>query len=277
MKTFKIQFEEADSHLHEAASRLSSFLQDLGEAQVNFEARNFEPIGKLSEIESSIDVVMPALAMSPQWLPACPVLPVKVRLLGAADWYRWNGRSWEPELLIEKALHQAIIHEAHHLDIQHSAYVIGEGILLRVAASVAFGLGYRRVYLVSEIESDMEEQKAILERVYIGAEVIALPIHELTLQTVGSSLLLNTFDLKAKPDLATDLAYFNFMKRGGVVLDLYESGEDRVLLTEAHRAGLRVIPAWKVWAARDRLMISALSIPVMESDLEALWESADPG
>lgn len=259
MKTYKILYEKSE----EVLARFETVMKDLAPSlgvTLEIEPRDLASVSDLNDFAEEADVLRVPLQRSLEWLKRCPVQPVKVSLYGAADTFLRADRGWNPALVIEKSLHQTIIREAHHVDIRESAYVIGNGPLLRVIAGVALGLGFRRVYLVGEDEADLLEQKELLGRVFIGADVLTLPAHSLTLQTVGASLMVNTLPLQERPDLAADLAYFNFMRRGGLVLDLYGFGKEQPVLEEALRAGLRVIPAHLVSAGRDLALLQNLKI-----------------
>lgn len=259
MRTSKILYEESEEVLSLFGAVMTDLAGELG-LRLEIEPRNFAAVPDLNGFSESADVLRISLQRSLDWLKKCPVQPVTVSLYGAADAFLRTDRGWSPELFIEKSLHQTIIREAHHVDIRESAYIIGNGPLLRVVAGVALGLGFRRVYLVGEDESDLLAQRDLLKRVFIGAEVLTLPAHSLTLQTVGASLLVNTFPLKDRPELSADLAYFNFMRKGGLVLDLYGFGGEQPVLDEALRAGLRVIPAHLVSAGRDLALLRSLKI-----------------
>lgn len=259
MKTYKILYEESEPVLSVFETVMAEMAGDLG-LSLQIEPRNFSTVSNpLGDVDGA-DIMRVTMERSLEWLKSCPVQPVNVSLYGAADTFVRTSKGLSPQLFFEKSLHQTIIREAHHVDIRESAYVIGNGPLLRVVAGVALGLGFRRVYVVGEDEEDLLEQKELLQRIFIGAEVLTLPTHSLTLQTVGASLLVNTFSLKDRPELSADLAYFNFMRRGGLVLDLYGFGGEQPVLDEALRAGLRVIPAHLVSAGRDLALLESLKI-----------------
>lgn len=205
-------------------------------------------------------------SLSGEALDLCPSLPLDVSTLKTADVFLSREKGWEPGLCIFQGLHEALIASAKSLDLRLSAYVIGRGAYVRQAAAAALAIGYRRVYLVAENEEDLVRQKEILTRVYVGSECVVLPSFQLTLQTVGASLVVNATDLREEKELASDLAYFNFMSPSGLVVDLEDPSEGNPLLEEAGRAGLRILPphqvqAWIEWTHVRGLCLDSLSSP----------------
>lgn len=208
--------------------------------------------------------------LSTGWLPSCAVQPMPVSLFGVADLFLRHEERWDPELLLERALHDVIVRQGKNLDLSESAYVIGRGASLRIVGGVCLGLGFRRVCLVGEDESDLLFEKDLLRDFYLSSEVVALPAHSLTLQTVGASLLVNTLDLTERPELSSDLAYFNFMKRGGLVVDMMALRMNNIMLEEALRAGLRIVPPHEISGAAELLLAKKLGLAEFAPSLEFL-------
>ena len=205
--------------------------------------------------------------LSGEALALCPSLPIDVSTLKTADVFFSRDKGWEPGLCLFTGLHEALIASAKSLDLRMSAYVIGKGSYVRQVAAAVLGLGYRRVVLVAEDEADLHRQKEILTRVYVGAECVVLPSYQLTLQTVGASLVVNATDLTDEKELAGDLAYFNFMSPGGLVVDLEDPSDENPLLEEAGRAGLRILPshqvqAWIEWTHVKGLCLDSQTTPL---------------
>lgn len=231
----------------------------------------------LSSLGNDVHAVRCSLAESLVYLPSCPVVPMKASQLGTADQFLPSRGRWTPELMIEKALLRGLVQHAQHLDLKESAYLIGEGAELRVIAAAALGLGFKHICLVGENEEDLIEQDQILRRMFVGAQIKMLPTHALTLQTVGASLLINSLPLSTREDLAADLAYFNFMRRGGVIVDLQDLRTNSDLLEEARRAGLRTLTAPTVFALRDQFFLESLGLSLGPSEVKSLalaWQSA---
>ncbi|MBX2989200.1 MAG: hypothetical protein KF802_15025 [Bdellovibrionaceae bacterium] len=272
MKALKILSLGADPLLKEAGAHFREFYGPRG-VDIQWDTREVADAAAFSALMAGnpeVDAVRLVPDLCEEYLAKCPVQPLPVSRYRTADaFYRRQG-VWEPELLAEESVRRVIMRQAHHLDLRESAYVAGSGVFLRVVGGVALGLGFRRVYLVGENEADLNEQARSLMKLYVGSEVQALPAHQLTVQTVGGSLLVNTLNLASRPELAADLAYFNFMRRGGLVMDLHGGPSEQLVLEEALRADLRIVPPHEFSGQSEYFFAERLGLGSLASERDFL-------
>lgn len=252
-----------------ANSGVTLLSQDLQVTETNEIPGLLQGAGDISAVRLDFE-------LSTEWVSASPVQSLIVSQLGAADLMFHRNGQWEPELLFEQAVRESIVRHGRTLDLKSSAYVIGSGHALTALGAVCLGLGFQKLCLVHEIEeADTEENLKVLQGMYRGAVITPLPAHQLTLQTVGSSLMINSSDLTDLPDLLADLSYFNFMCKDGVVMDLAFSAANRSMLEEARRAGLRVLPALDADGMANWLFLKGLGLAdrFRVEDYLRSWES----
>lgn len=272
MKALKILSLGADALLREAALHFQDFYGHRG-VTVAWEVRDASEPSSFNELMASnpeADAIRLMPDLCSEFLPKCPVQPLAVSRYQTADVFFRRQGVWEPELLAEESVRRVIMRQAHHLDLRESAYVAGVGAFLRVVGGVALGLGFRRVYLVGEDENDLREQAVSLARLYVGSTIEPLPAHLLTVQTVGGSLLVNTLNLATRPELGADLAYFNFMRRGGLVMDLHGGASEQLVLEEALRADLRIVPPHEFSGQSEYILASRLGLGDLASERDFL-------
>ncbi len=128
--------------------------------------------------------------------------------------------------------------------------------------------------MVGEDEDFINSEVEWLRRFHIGIEILALPSHQLTLQTTRASILINTVVFADGDPILNDLAYFNFMKDGGAVLDLDFANSKNPLLREAKRAALKTIPRSYISAFYDFSLIQKLNLKLDFSfeEFEKSWQ-----
>lgn len=198
------------------------------------------------------------LATSEELVSKFPGLPTEVKTLECADSMFFTDGRWWPRLTMKEAVRSLIIKKARTLDIMGSAYIIGEGPCLRVFASLAVSLGYSKIFLVGNSKTDIIEQRDRLSKNFVGIDWRPLEASLLTMQTVGATLLINSMALSDNPVVMQDLAYFNYMKGQGLVVDLEVSPADGSLLDEAQRAGLRMLNGVEVRCHYEYAMLERL-------------------
>jgi shikimate dehydrogenase len=180
-----------------------------------------------------------------------PQLPTAVRWLETADSLVLENGQWWPRLQMYETLRQLIITRFRDLDISLNSYVIGANHRGRMAAAVMGHLGFSHVSLVDEDEDLLRREVEVLRRYLFGVEVEAVAAQTLTVQEKPGSLMLNTLTLQDDSTVLGDLSYFNFMKTGGVVVDISECEPHNRLLEEAERADLKTLSGLEVQARVD--------------------------
>jgi hypothetical protein len=203
------------------------------------------------------------LVDSQELVDQMPALPAEINLLSCADCLFYEGGEWWPRLNLKEAIRELIVKKARSLDIKESAYIIGQGPMLRLLGSLVVSFGFSKIYLVGLSIEDLNEQRDRLKKNFVGIDWRPLEATQLTMQTVNATLLINSISLSENPGLMSDLAYFNFMKKQGLVVDLDVLPLESVLLEEAKGANLRVLSGFEVRAQQDfgfmqRLGLSSL-------------------
>lgn len=259
MSTTKLVVVSHESLTRLACGHFRDYLKDKGvDIELEFvDVGTPEDLPRVAE-ESGATALRIDAELASEWLLTNPVQPLAVSRARAADLYTKKMGLWEPDLILESALHDVIVRQGRTLELNDWAYVIGEGAELRVVAGVCLSLGFRKIKLVSDRDDDLAAQKEALGRMYVGCDIVPLPAHSLTLQTVEASLLVNASDLTQKTEIANDLAYFNFMREGGLIIDLKSIQRKNAVLEEAMRAGLRVLPPHEVTGVREVWMAKRL-------------------
>lgn len=213
-----------------------------------------------------------APSLSAKILPQLTVLPTQVRSIECLDsFFRENG-TWYPRLLLHEALRLVFVGEARDLDIRAPAFVVGDGDESRIVSSVLAEMGISDIYLVGDA-GRLQPQKEILARSQLGIRFHVLPPEDLTLQAVSAGVVVNTVDLAKQKSLLTDLSYFNFMKRAGYALDLNILPEQNLLLDEAEKAELRVLPPVLIAVILTRLWLDRLDVgsELSTQDIRDTW------
>lgn len=204
-----------------------------------------------------------------------PALPAQVRFLEVADVFFMSNGRWWPSVLVVDAVKALIIKRARSLEIRDVAYVVGAGPLAVCMASILLGLGYSRIKMVSEDGKQTLQDITKLSRHFLKAEISYVDAAVLTAEDTPASCLIIAQDLHENGNLLTDISYFNFMKRGGLVIDLNLSQGSSVILEEAARAELKVLSAAEIYNLMNLEFLKGLSLdsfcdPVL---LEQSWTS----
>lgn len=181
------------------------------------------------------------LQESPKLLTEFPAQPERVKLVETMDCLSEKQKNLWPELFLVPAVRRALRRRVKTLDLRRSAFVVGDDLQMRPLVMAAAELGFSRIFLVSPEIDWLEEEKKFLQRRLVGIQLESVLTTDLTLQAQDTHLLLNALNLHEHSNYLQDLAYFNFMVSGGVVVDLFSQGPHQTLQEEAIKAQLTCI------------------------------------
>ena len=119
--------------------------------------------------------------------------------------------NWWPDCFFRETLLQEIARAAPNLDTSASAYITGEGSLMRVGMSALVQMGYRRINLVLENPENFEFLSDVFKRLFFDTEITLMRNTDLTLQKNDGTILVNTVKLAEHAELRDDLTYLNFI------------------------------------------------------------------
>jgi shikimate dehydrogenase len=180
-----------------------------------------------------------------------PHVPTAVSWLETADSLVLEDNEWWPRLYLCDTLRNLIVNQFRDLDISLNSYVIGANKVGRAATVALVDLGFSHVSLVDEDSEKLDKEVKLLRRYLFGVNIEGVPAHSLTIQKKPGSLMLNAMQMQDNSTVLGDLSYFNFMKTGGVVVDISECTSYNRLLEEAERADLKILSGLAVQAQRD--------------------------
>lgn len=190
---------------------------------------------------------------SPEILASTTRLSSEVRSTGACDvLVREQETLWPHNILAEVCL-ELIVERAPRLDTQSFAYVTGSGPWARTMIAELIQMGFSKLCWVADNVDDIQPAVAELRDAFFGIQLYTLPSEDLTLQANNGSLLVNTISALENPDFVADLSYFNFIQKGGLVVDLQLLPEEKSLLFEASQVGILTLNGTEVairWWAR---------------------------
>lgn len=261
-------------NIEKSCVHMRDFLTEKG-LTVNLEAKEIGALTELPVPNGKQTVLRCDPDQGAELIKQCSTISVAIQQTGAADYFVHQYGAWQPALLLKEALHGSLIRYGKQMDLRGIAFLIGQKASLRVTASVCLEMGFGTLYFVGDDVEDLHRQKDLVSKSYLGAQIVCLPAHEMTLQKTCASLLINCEDLTTRAELSADLAYFNFMLQHGVILDLSDSEPSRNILEEAHRANLRVIPSSEVWLEQEIVVAERLKAicPVSEEEYARSWRS----
>ncbi len=186
------------------------------------------------------DVAYIEIESSRALLSSFQVLSTPVRLTGVFDFIRNDLGKNIPRLVYAEALKTTLVKKAKALDISHPALIVGDDGKIRAVIATLSSLGFKEIYLVG-IEDNLQEHVDSLQRSFMGINFRIIQSSDLTSGQMSASIIINLQSISEESNLHTDLAYFNYLKSDGWVVDLSSFEKNSYLYDEALRADLPAI------------------------------------
>lgn len=209
----------------------------------------FEP--RLSEVKSEFAQIRIGGGLREIAYRTAERMPSTLLTVRSADAYVCERGEWWPRNFLVDGLQQAIAEEFGQLDLSGGVFVLGANADARAVITALFKVGYRRFSI-----SDNDEDVALalteeLQATHFGVQFQAVPRHLVTQLPGVNSVAVNTLPLGTDDGILGELFYFNFLKPGGIWLDLPLVPRNPALATEAASVGATVEESAGVLARVD--------------------------
>ena len=161
------------------------------------------------------------------------------------------GVSWWPKNYLVEGIQQAVVSDIESLDLSGAVFVLGAGAQSRSAVAALTKIGFGRFSISDPDEalgrSFIEEARAT----FFSNQFQLVPRHLITQLPSVHSVAVNTMVRGRDQGAIAELFYFNFLKAGGLWLDL-PFVPNRDLDSEATAVGASAEPGYRVAAWTDR-------------------------
>ena len=190
-------------------------------------------------------------------LPDCfEGVPSQIMIIKSADAVIKDLGRWWPRSLLGEGLRRAIIHSKIDIDYTGLGLLIGSGGGAREAMNGLVQLGLSGVHISGSNQIEVSKFFKDLKRSYFGMRLEIIPTNELTMLPGHYSLIVNTI-LSDNDDILNELYYFNFLKKGGLVVDLKLSPEKSNLIKEAESINAKIITGYEVESYIDDFWVES--------------------
>lgn len=166
------------------------------------------------------------------------------------EFARDSNHTWWPENYLQEGLRRALVADVKALDFSGSVFILGAGSEAHAIVAALARIGFNRF---SVSDPDEATGKIFVEEAgksFFGNRIQFVPRHLITQLPSVHSVVVNTLVRGRDQGILDELYYFNFLKFGGVWLDLpFDSNQD--LDSEAGAVGAIIEPGYRVAAWTD--------------------------
>jgi shikimate 5-dehydrogenase len=165
---------------------------------------------------------------------------------------------WWPRPLYDQAFSKTISVKVGQIDLNSAALVIGAGGVSTLIVSSLVKMGFTTLNIADHDKDKGQAAVKELKKKFFKVKFDSIPTQNLTTLPGIHSIVVNTNPLDQKDELYAELYFFNFLKPGGVVIDLTLVPSRTPLIMEAEQWGARFLEGDTIAADRDCLMVEEI-------------------
>lgn len=223
---------------------------------ITCEASQIEQV--LLEAQRKFDAIRISADASHLVLKTLAALPANIATLRAADSLVKENGAWWPRCFIVDGLNQTLSSSVTNVDLGGAVFILGAGSRARAVIAALSRVGFGRMFISDPDDSKSAALVEELKRSYFGIQFQATERNMVTQLPGICAIAVNTLEAGEDSAGATELAYFNFLKTGGLWLDLALFPLNRALQTEARSVGGELLNGYEVLARTDALWFEAV-------------------
>ena len=224
--------------------------------------------GSLCQYVTEISIRLPSLLLS---LKAGDALVQKARKPNLPDW-------WPRNFLVDGIV-RALVTDKRSLDLSGAVFLLGAGCESRAAVAALVRLGFQRFSI--SCSDDITGQALVeeLRTLYFQVQFQFIPRHLITQLPSIHSIAINTLVAGHDDEALNELFYFNFLKPGGIWLDLAFVGNQH-LENEARAVGAETaegirVAAWTDYEWAQEVLLIKLDPDALTDRYRAVFSPAE--
>lgn len=164
-------------------------------------------------------------------------------------------KGYWPEILFRDSIFEFLTHNVKNLDVMQKAFVVGSCGLARGCISALVKLGYSKINITSI--NDIEANALIndFKEIFFNVNFEFTKRSDVTILAGTHGLVANTYSLLDTEEFPAEIYYFNFLQKGGLVIDFVDIPTATPVLKIAEDIGARGVPGYMAFGFFDLIWL----------------------
>lgn len=174
------------------------------------------------------------------------------KLLNSADSLIFEeGGSYWPSLVARDSLFEFLAAKVKNLDVNQNVFCIGTCGLTRSVLAALIKLGFSKINITGGNRDEAEKLISDFSQIYFNVSLQFTQKSDVTILPGIHGLVVNTLSALDGDEFPTEIYYFNFLKKGGLVLDLVDVPPETPFLKIADDIGAQSIAGYEALGFYD--------------------------
>jgi hypothetical protein len=173
-------------------------------------------------------------------------------------------KTYWPEIIFKAALIEYLTSTIKNLDVSQKALVIGADGLARATISSLVKMGFSNINITND---DLEVTKKLVDdfkEMYFHVKFEVTNRKDVTILPGVHGLVVSTYSVLENSEFLGEICYFNFLKKGGLVIDMVDFPLESPFLRIAEDIGAKVIHGFDIFSYYDLVWVQKVSGKVLD-------------
>ncbi len=176
----------------------------------------------------------------------------EIEALKSLDGMRFDSvQGYWPELLLRDSLFEYLAQRIKNLDVSQTAFIVGSDGLARAAIAGLIKLGFSRINITSDNDDSARSLIEDFNKIFFNVAFEFTKKSDVTILPGTHGTVVNTFSILDSESVPSEIYYFNFLKKGGWVVDLIDVPMNSPFTRIAEDIGANVIKGYEVLSHYD--------------------------
>lgn len=190
------------------------------------------------------------------------------KLLNSTDSliFEESGQYW-PDIVMRESLFEFLVHKVKALDVSQKVFCIGTCGMSRSVLSALIKLGFSKFAITGGSAEEASQLIADFGKIYFNVSMEYVQRSDVTILPGTHGMVVNTLSALDTDDFPNEIYYFNFLKKGGLVLDLVDLPTETPFLKIAADIGAQAISGYEALGFYDMVWLEKVIGKRLSSDL----------
>jgi hypothetical protein len=133
-----------------------------------------------------------------------------------------NDRGYWPEVFLKDAISEYLTLKVKNLDVSQRAFIVGSCGVARAAISALVKLGFSNINITAESDEEALALTKDFKEMYFNVQFDCTKRKDVTILPGAHGIVINTLSILDSNNFPTEIYYFNFLKKGGLAVDLVD-------------------------------------------------------
>ncbi len=180
--------------------------------------------------------------------------------LKAIDTLMYDSKNgYWPAIILREAVFEYLTQKVKNLDVMQKAFIVGTCGTARACIAALVKLGFSKINITGGEDQEGQALIADFKEIFFNVAFEYTKRSDVTILPGVHGLVVNTFSVLESEIVPVEIYYFNFLKKGGLVIDMIDVPVESPFTKIANDIGAQVVAGYEISAFYDLLWVEKVT------------------